>query len=184
MINVELPTITVDLVLDRSTAKDVLHGVLHAILFHRLFGTIKPTSFEVLDITVPGVSDPETERLVNEKVEAFWRGVEGGNNKRGTITVTLSEKKMKKNYWFSVGEEEVPWEQWVINAELKQPKTDRERQTFQSSLASTLSKAIETMINYTSSERGRAVVPPITDAKGISPFPFKVTVKIGNMEVS
>jgi len=39
------------------------------------------------------------------------------------------------------------------------------------------------MITYTSSERGRAVVPPITDAKGISPFPFKVVVKIGDIEV-
>ena len=76
----------------------------------------------------PGVSDRETEYLVNEKVDAFWRGIEGGANKRGTvsvhliqfrtnnddgsqITVTLSEKKLKKN-WFSIGEEDVPWEQW------------------------------------------------------------------------
>jgi len=114
--------------------------------------------------------------------------------------MVLSEKKVKKN-WFSTGEEEVPWEQWcnvyplqkcqplltalrrVINAELRQPKTDRDRQAFQADIASTLTKAIETMITYTSSDRGRAVVPPITDAKGISPFPFKVTVTIGNLEV-
>ncbi|KAF8963812.1 autophagy-related protein [Flammula alnicola] len=177
-----LPTITIDLVLDRLTTKDVLHGVLHAILFHRLFGTIKPQTFEVLDVTMPGVSDPETERLVNEKVDAFWRGIEGGASKRGQIIVTIAEKKLKKN-WFSIGEEEVPWEQWVINAELRQPKTDRDRQTFQANLASTLTKTIHTIITYTSSERGRAVVPPITDATTISPFPFKVVVKVGNLEV-
>jgi len=39
-------------VLDRFTTKDVLHGVLHSILFHRLFGTVKPTTFEVLDVTM------------------------------------------------------------------------------------------------------------------------------------
>ena len=39
------------------------------------------------------------------------------------------------------------------------------------------------MITYTASDRGRAVVPPITDAKGITPFPFKVVVKIGDTEV-
>ena len=39
-------------VLDRVTTKDVLRAVLHAILFHRLFGTVKPQTFEVLDITV------------------------------------------------------------------------------------------------------------------------------------
>ena len=32
--------------------RDVLHGVLHSILFHRLFGTIKPQTFEVLDVTM------------------------------------------------------------------------------------------------------------------------------------
>ncbi|KAF9559500.1 DUF1649-domain-containing protein [Agrocybe pediades] len=177
-----LPTITMDLVLDRLTMKDVLCGVLHAILFHRLFGTIKPQTFEVLDVTMPGVSDPETERLIYEKVESFWKGIESTANKRGQITVTLAEKKVKKN-WFSTGEEEIPWEQWVINAELRQPRTDLERQTFHSNLASTLTKTIHTMITYTSSEKGRAVVPPITDASGISPFPFRVSVKVGNLEV-
>lgn len=37
----------------------------------------------------PGVSDPETELLVNEKVDAFWRGIEGGANKRGTVSTHL-----------------------------------------------------------------------------------------------
>ncbi|KAG5636259.1 hypothetical protein H0H81_008615 [Sphagnurus paluster] len=81
--NVSHPTITIDLVLDRLTTKDVLKGILHSILFHRLFGTVKPTSFEVLDVTMPGVSDPEMEQLVNDKVDAFWKGIEGGANKRG-----------------------------------------------------------------------------------------------------
>jgi autophagy-related protein 101 len=61
------------------------------------------------------------------------------------IIITIAEKKLKKN-WFSTGEEEVPWERWyvscrtlaehwkdtyeghfarVINAELRQPKTDQ-----------------------------------------------------------
>jgi len=39
-------------VLDRRNAKEVLHAILHAILFHRLFGTVKPQTFEVLDVTV------------------------------------------------------------------------------------------------------------------------------------
>ncbi|KAL4260338.1 ATG101 family protein [Pleurotus pulmonarius] len=55
--------ITIDLILDRQTARDVLNGILHAILFHRLFGTVKPKTLEVLDVTMPGVSDPETEQL-------------------------------------------------------------------------------------------------------------------------
>ncbi|KIM49851.1 hypothetical protein M413DRAFT_117035 [Hebeloma cylindrosporum] len=156
--------------------------MLHAIFFHRLFGPIKPQTFEVLDVTIPAVSDQETEQLVDEKVDAFWKGLEGGFSKRGQIIVTISEKKPKKN-WFSIGEEEVPWEQWVINAELRQPKTEKDRENARSALASTLTKAIHTMIMHTSSEKGRAAVPPITDANTISPFPFKVIVKVDNVEV-
>ena len=39
-------------VLDRHTTKEALRAVLHSILFHRLFGTVKPTTFEVVDITM------------------------------------------------------------------------------------------------------------------------------------
>ena len=31
----------------------------------------------------PAVSDRETEQLVEEKVETFWKGIEGGFSKRG-----------------------------------------------------------------------------------------------------
>ncbi|TFK35453.1 autophagy-related protein [Crucibulum laeve] len=182
--NNTFPTITIDLVLDRLTTKDVLHGVLHSILFHRLFGTVRPQTLEVLDVTMPGVADPEMEQLVNEKVDAFWKGIEGGVNKRGQIVVTFSEKRPKKS-WFQVymGEEDVPWEQWVINAELRQPKSERDRQTFNATLANTLTKTIHTMLTHTSSEKGRTAVPLITNAAGISPFPIKMTVKVGGVEV-
>uniref|UniRef100_A0A8H7Y4A8 Autophagy-related protein 101 n=2 Tax=Psilocybe cubensis TaxID=181762 RepID=A0A8H7Y4A8_PSICU len=169
-------------VVDRLTLKDALRGVLHSILFHRLLGTIKPQTFEVLDVTMPGVSDPQIEQLVYEKVDAFWKGIEGGPSKRGQMVVTMAEKKVKKT-WFSTGEEEVPWEQWVINAELRQPKNDRDRETFHANLASALTKAINTILTYTASDKGRAAVPPITDASSISPFPFKVTAKVGNLEI-
>jgi len=176
-----LPTITIDLVLDRNSTRDVLRGVLHAILFHRLFGTVKAQTFEVLDVTMPGVADPDTEQLVNDKVDAFWKGIEGGASKRGQIIVTMSEKKTKKS-WFYTGEEDVPWEQWVINAELRQPKSALDR-TFNRTITATLIKTVQTLVTYISSERGRGVVPPITDAAGISPFPFTIVVKIGNQEV-
>ena len=42
------------------------------------------------------------ESLVNEKVDAFWRGVDSGASKSGQIIVTFSEKKQKKTTWFQV----------------------------------------------------------------------------------
>ena len=41
--------------LERHTAQEVLRAVLHSILFHRLFGTVKPQTFEVLDVTMVSV---------------------------------------------------------------------------------------------------------------------------------
>ncbi|KAH9942969.1 autophagy-related protein [Amylocystis lapponica] len=180
--NATHPTITIDLVLDRHTTKDVLRAVLHAILFHRLFGTVKPQIFEVLDVTMPGVDDEEMKQLVEDKVEAFWKGVEGGVNKRGQITLTFSEKRPRKT-WFIMGEEEIPWEQWIINAEIRQPTTEKDRQKFNADLASTLTKSLQTMLTHASSERGRSAVPLITNNLGMSPFPIKMTVKVGGVEV-
>ncbi|KAL1742532.1 autophagy-related protein [Schizophyllum fasciatum] len=179
------PTITIDLVLDRQNAKEVLTGVLHAILFHRLFGTVKPQTFEVLDVTMPGVSDATMERLVSDKVETFRRTLEGGAEKRGQLVVTFSEKKPKKS-WFQVyvGEEDVPWEQWTINTELRQPRGERDRQAFDATLTAALRKAMMTILTHTSSEKGRAAVPLITNASGISPFPFRIAGIVGGAELA
>lgn len=37
----------------------------------------------------PGVSDPEMEQLVTEKVDIFWKGIESGANKRGQVSFSL-----------------------------------------------------------------------------------------------
>ncbi|EAU80824.2 hypothetical protein CC1G_04934 [Coprinopsis cinerea okayama7 len=113
------------------------------------------------------------EQLVNTKVDAFWRGIEIGQ-RRGQIVVTFSQRIEKKS-WFTVGEELVPWEKWVINAEMRQ-RNDSDYHTFQVTLANTLTKTLQTMLTHTSSERGRAAVPLITNATGISPFPIDITV--------
>ncbi|KIK93673.1 hypothetical protein PAXRUDRAFT_828738 [Paxillus rubicundulus Ve08.2h10] len=133
---------------------------------------------------MPGVEDYEINKLVDEKVDIFWKGIESGANKRGQILVTFSEKKPKKS-WFQVyvGEEDVPWEQWIVNAELRQPKSDRDRQEFTNTLSATLTKSLQIMLTHTSSGEGRAAVPLITNATGISPFPIRITVKVDGVEV-
>ncbi|KAJ3485969.1 hypothetical protein NLI96_g4588 [Meripilus lineatus] len=97
------PLISIALTLDRLTTKEVLGAVLHSVLFHRLLGTVKPGLVDVLDVTMPIVDDPETKTLVQEKVDAFWRGMEGGSNKKGQVIITFSEKRPKKS-WFIMGE--------------------------------------------------------------------------------
>ncbi|KAA1479439.1 DUF1649-domain-containing protein [Dentipellis sp. KUC8613] len=174
--------ITIDIILDRHNTRDVLRALLHAILFHRLFGSIKPQTFEVLDVTLPGVADPEMEALVDEKVEMFWKGMENGANKRGQISVTFSGKQQKKSWIGLSYEEDVPWEQWIIDAEIRQPRSEEERSKFNQTLASTLTKSLYTMLTQTSSEQGRSAVPPILKAS-VSPFPMKIVVKVGGVEI-
>jgi len=37
---------------DRHHGRDILRAVLHAVLFHRLMGIVKPYTFDVLDVTI------------------------------------------------------------------------------------------------------------------------------------
>ncbi|GJJ15297.1 hypothetical protein Clacol_009573 [Clathrus columnatus] len=176
-------------VVERQSAKEVLRALLHAILFHRLLGVVKPQTSEVLDVTLPAVNDPDIEHLVDDKVNVLWRAVEAGRHKKGQIILALSEKRQKKGWAvtqiFSAVEEEVPWEEWHINVDLRQALTDRDRQTLNSNLSSTLSDALKKILTHTSSERGRAAIPLITNAfNGLSPFPFSIRVRVGGIEVS
>lgn len=58
-----------------------------------------------------------------------------------------------------------------------------DRQTFDANLTSTLANSLRTILTYTSSERGRMAVPLITEAQSISPFPIKMVVKVGSVDI-
>ncbi|KDQ08910.1 hypothetical protein BOTBODRAFT_138259 [Botryobasidium botryosum FD-172 SS1] len=179
--------IHVDVTIERSKTKEVLRALLHAILFHRLFGTIKPTTIEISEVTFPAVSDSDIERLVVQKVDTFFRALEdqpSGENgiKGGQLLVTFSERRPKK-HWFTMGEEEVPWEEWVINASVHAPKHEHERRAIQSTLPGSLTRILRTILVRASSESGRQCVPPIVTAGVVSPFPLRITVVVGGVSV-
>jgi len=98
--NTTFPTVSIDVILERQTAKEVLNAILHAILFHRLFGTVKAQTFDVLDVTMPGVADPEMEQLVNDKVDVFWKGIESGSSKRGQRFWSPSRRRNLRSLGF------------------------------------------------------------------------------------
>jgi len=174
--------ISIDLVVDEPTAREALRATLHAILFHRLFGVVKPKIIELLDVTLPAVADNEIEQRVDEKVELIWRSLESGVQKRGQVSLSFAEKRPKKN-WFYVAEEEVPWEEWVVNVEMRHPSTSNERVELHTALAQKLVATLRTILTHTSSERGRGIVPLISTAKGISPFPIQLVAKVAGEEL-
>jgi autophagy-related protein 101 len=58
-----------------------------------------------------------------------------------------------------------------------------DRQAFDANLASALTNSLQTMLTYTSSDRGRLAVPLITEAQSISPFPIKMVVQVAGVDV-
>ncbi|KAF8330193.1 autophagy-related protein [Cantharellus anzutake] len=179
--------IKIDLTLDRAVTRDVLRALLHAILFHRLFGTVQPRCIEVLDITFPGITDSDIERKINDKVDLFWKtidssGLSTASPRSGELIITFSEKREKRQ-WFSMTEEYVPWEVWTINTTIRVPRNDKERREIMDPLPGELSEILKTILNKTSSEKGRSVVPPIHSANVITPFPLSIRVRVSGTDV-
>ncbi len=110
-------------------------GILHTIFFHRYFPSIRPSSLEVLDFTLPLVADPELETLIDTRVGQLIRQLSSTSSPkssaRGNLFVQFFEKKRRKAgaglSWFTggqKGEEEVCWERWSLEVTLATPKTE------------------------------------------------------------
>ena len=115
-------------------------GILHTIFFHRYFPSIRPSSIEVLDLTLPLVADPELETLIDTRVGQLIRQLSSTSSPkssvRGSLVVQFFEKKRRKGGgglgWFTggaKGDEEVCWESWCLEVTLATPKTEIGRPT-------------------------------------------------------
>ena len=111
-----------------------MQGILHTIFFHRYFPSIRPSTIEVLDFTLPLVGDPELETLIETRAGQLVRQLSSTSSPRssvrGILTVNFFEKKRRKAGgglgWFTgaKGEEEVCWERWSLEVTLATPKTE------------------------------------------------------------
>jgi len=110
----------------------LLPGILHTIFFHRYFPSIRPSSIEVLDLTLPTITDVELETLINTRTTALIRQLSSttspNSSVRGQIAVQFFEKKRRRGGlgWFGGGkaEEEVCWEVWMLEITLATPRTE------------------------------------------------------------
>ena len=110
-------------------------GILHTVFFHRYFPSLRPSSIEVLDLTLPLVADPELETLIDTRVGQLIRQLNSTSSPkssvRGSLVVQFFEKKRRKGGgglgWFTggaKGDEEVCWESWCLEVTLATPKTE------------------------------------------------------------
>ncbi|PYH89535.1 DUF1649-domain-containing protein [Aspergillus ellipticus CBS 707.79] len=132
------PEYFLEIFADTTTVRDVLKGVLNLIFFHRYFPSIRPTTFDVLDFTLPAINDVDLETLIDSRISALVRQHSssatsthdgGGGGVRGRIAVEFYEKRRRRTgNWFGglagKGEEEVCWEVWNLDVTIATPRTE------------------------------------------------------------
>lgn len=100
-------TIPIQLKIERYHLKDCLKAILHSILFHRTFSTIRPKESELLEVTFLRLDSPHIEGLINERISSIPEKLS-----KFQIKLNFYDKK-NKNAWFPN-----PWETWVIQVEI------------------------------------------------------------------
>ncbi|KAL3465793.1 DUF1649-domain-containing protein [Aspergillus heterothallicus] len=184
------PEYFLEIFADTTTVRDVLKGILNLIFFHRYFPSIRPTTFDVLDFTLPAINDVDLETLIDSRISSLVRqhssstghelssGTTGTGGVRGRIAVEFYEKKRRRSgMWFSglagKGEEEVCWEVWNLDVTIATPRTESERAKVRKAMENMLQKAalkILTVVN-----RDKDHIPPITTSDS-NPFPYRIVL--------
>lgn len=178
-----IPEYTLEVFAEPSCAKDIVKAILHTIFFHRYFIPIIPLTRDLFDQTLPQVDDSNLETLIEQRATQLVRYVESPTSSpyntstpsgRAQILVQFFEKKRKKSYFFSKGgDEDVCWEQWVLNITCATPKTEQEKRKVRQAMEKSLSKTCMKIINIVNREKDH--IPPITVAE-TNPFPYVITV--------
>ena len=176
------PEYTLEVSADRAHIRDVVIGLLHVICFHRCFMPLQPATQDILDMTLPYVSEDDIENLIETKTNAFIRQVEASTVQaaqsqpkpgRGTLVVNFQEKKRKNRGWFvAKADEETVWETWVIDVTLTSARSEPEAARNRRQMEAQLQTAAMTIVETVNRERDH--IPPITSND--SNFPFQIMV--------
>ncbi|KZF22577.1 DUF1649-domain-containing protein [Xylona heveae TC161] len=172
------PEYILEVFADPTCVKDVVKGILHTIFFHRFFPSIRPRTWDLLDLTLPIVDDAELETLIDQRAAALIRQIDTTSNLssasvRGQITVQFFEKRRRKAWFSTKAEEEVCWEMWTLDVTLATPRTESERLKVR--------KAMEMMLQMTAMKiisivnRDKDHIPPITTSES-NPFPYQIAI--------
>ncbi|KAB5558139.1 duf1649 domain-containing protein [Coniochaeta sp. 2T2.1] len=183
---------------DPSSVRDVVSGILHAIFFNRFFPSLVPQTREVLDLTLPHVSDVELETMIDQRVAALVRQLDADRNQphhsqghgqhgqhnngsgRGQVAVQFYERRRRKRAagWYNLGrggggEEEVCWESWTVKVTVAEPRTESERAKVRKAMESTLLATVMKIITYVNTHKDH--IPPITTTES-NPFPYQIHI--------
>ncbi|KAJ2692188.1 hypothetical protein H4R19_006205, partial [Coemansia spiralis] len=118
--------ITQSFELERRFVEPVVAAVLHTILFHRCFGNVSPRENRILhSVTYASVDSPDICAAVDGKVAEMIQSLSPTQGSRGQISLLFTETKPRRA-WFSKAEEEICWEEWVLNIQSAVCTAERE----------------------------------------------------------
>lgn len=80
-------------------------------------------------MTLPLIDDVDLETLIDQRTTALVRAIDNAasysqKGGRGQLAVHFFEKKRRKTYFFGKADEEVCWEQWILDVTLATPRTE------------------------------------------------------------
>lgn len=166
--------IPIELEIERFYIKDTLRALLHSILFHRTFDSIRPIEgiIESLDVTYCKMKDaPSIDDSIDLKLVEIVQIIDSNPNaKQFQLVLCMYEKKAKKS-WFSK-EDDMCWEEWVLTFTVTRAQSERDQIKSKAKLADSLTK---TLIKI-SSEAGRRRdhIPAIVNSE---PFPHSILLQ-------
>lgn len=157
---------------DSRYTGDAAKAIISTVLFHRLFGSLKPSTGDAVGVTYPTPSNSLVSGLLNEKQREVDSRVRDDNNSSLHLTVKFYEQRVKKNTWFQKTHN-VCWEAWDI--ELK-PGTlsQAEHENTRKSTAKDLQRALLEIVSFVDTNKEH--IPAITTTDLI-PFPYEIRIK-------
>ncbi|CAK1366341.1 hypothetical protein CB0940_09253 [Cercospora beticola] len=188
------PEYAIDLTADRSHVRDIVKGLLHTIFFHRYFTPIYPSTHELLDLTLPFVSQPDIEALIETRTTTLLRHLDtsssssSSRNQHTFLTLTLQflERKRRRTWFLQKPDEETPWETWNLNITVlpnnsrssglsNTPSNDYSYNQTRQIMSHELEKATWQVLEIANQQRNH--IPPITTNES-NPFPYDLKIKV------
>ncbi|KAI9661833.1 MAG: hypothetical protein M1821_009072 [Bathelium mastoideum] len=184
------PEYILEVLSDPFSLKDIIKALLHTIFFHRYFTPIRPMTRDLLDITLPTIDDVDLETLIDQRATALVRqmdsqagynygggagmGYTGDGGTRGQLAVRFFEKRRRKTYFsFGKGEDDVCWEQWILNISLTRAKDEMAAYKARKAMEMNLERNAQKIINIVNRDKDH--IPPITTTD-TNPFPYDIVV--------
>ncbi|KAJ2159560.1 hypothetical protein GGF46_002922 [Coemansia sp. RSA 552] len=162
--------------LERGFVESVVKAVLHTILFHRYFGNVSPKDICILaSVTYTAVDDPGVLTAVDDKVAELMQTLSTTGDSKSQISLCFTETKPRRA-WFSKSEEEISWEEWVLDISSQASKSEQGKYKLgrlKASAEDQAKKAIFRVIQEV--DRNKDHIPLIANSQS-NPFPYHIAV--------